>query len=399
MRTYTTGGVSKDHGKWRLNISWKDDESGEKGRIYQATQLKCQAKGNENRALAVQELRKWRDELVRDERRRCEAEATSARTPTARYAYEFVNGKERLGLTKPSTTRGYRKIINQFCATELGLKPIDKVTTEDIRVWEAALLEDYSPVTVHHAHAFLKSVFTHAVQEGDLMRNPFDRVKPPRMRTKPINALDTEGVRALDEQCSRLGDGQLMLAIRLAVGMGLRRGEVCALRWQDIDLMANVLRVNHSMAMSASGYRLDDPKTEKSRRSIPFGPNLRKQIVGRRDTMIAQCKARGTKWSQGLYVLGDVFGNPLEPDMLSKKWRMFADIADVVGTQGRRCTFHDLRHTFATQAIMNGVDVKTVSAILGHSNAAMTLNVYTDALSSTKRESMERLDSLLCTSA
>lgn len=116
-------------------------KSREKGRIYQATQLKCQAKGNENRALAVQELRKWRDELARDERRRCEAEATSARTPTARYAYEFVNGKERLGLTKPSTTRGYRKIINQFCATELGLKPIDKVTTEDIRVWETALLE------------------------------------------------------------------------------------------------------------------------------------------------------------------------------------------------------------------------------------------------------------------
>ena len=85
----------------------------------------------------------------------------------------------------------------------------------------------------------------------------------------------------------------------------------------------------------------------------------------------------------------------MAPHTLSKGWKSIADSMGLVGTQGRRPTFHDLRHTFATYAISEGIDVKTVSSILGHSSAAMTLNIYASADPSSKRAAVETIDSVM----
>ena len=83
------------------------------------------------------------------------------------------------------------------------------------------------------------------------------------------------------------------------------------------------------------------------------------------------------------------------PMALGQEWRAFVRVAKLVGSQGEPPRFHDLRHTFATMAISSGVDVKTVSAILGHSNAAMTLNVYADALADSKKVGMDLMGRIM----
>lgn len=85
----------------------------------------------------------------------------------------------------------------------------------------------------------------------------------------------------------------------------------------------------------------------------------------------------------------------MAPHTLSKAWKSIADSMGLVGTQGRRPTFHDLRHTFATYAISEGIDVKTVSSILGHSSAAMTLNIYASADPASKRAAVETIGNVM----
>ncbi len=101
-------------------------------------------------------------------------------------------------------------------------------------------------------------------------------------------------------------------------------------------------------------------------------------------------------WDYGPFMVGDdCEGSFKSPQCLSKEWRQLAGVLRLVGTQGRRPTFHDLRHTFATIAVASSVDIKTVSVLLGHADPAMTLRVYADSLEDSKRAGTERLDGIL----
>ena len=107
--------------------------------------------------------------------------------------------------------------------------------------------------------------------------------------------------------------------------------------------------------------------------------------------MMEQCMEAGVPFSGDLYVVGSVDGSYAVPSLLSGAWRQLSSSLGLVGTQGRPVTFHDLRHSFATTAIAEGADVASVAAVLGHSNVAMTLNVYADADPEAKRAAMDRV--------
>ena len=185
-------------------------------------------------------------------------------------------------------------------------------------------------------------------------------------------------------------------AARNAVGINRDESEVCALRWQDIDFGADCIRVGHALTRVRGHFRLSEPKTATSRRTIPFGPKLRRALLERRAAMEAEAAEAGRGWDYGLFVVGDACeGSFKNPQCLSKEWRQLAGVLRLAGTQGRRPTFHDLRHTFATIAVASSVDIKTVSVLLGHADPAMTLRVYADSLEDSKRSGMERLDGIL----
>ena len=123
---------------------------------------------------------------------------------------------------------------------------------------------------------------------------------------------------------------------------------------------------------------------------MPITPQLHRVLASWRAECQAAALAAGARLP-GLFVCGRPDGTYVDPNVLSRQWKELAQVIGIKGTRGKVPTFHDLRHTFASTAITAGVDVKTVSSILGHANAAMTLNVYATADPEAKKRAAEVL--------
>ena len=409
-RAYTQGFVSKHGGKWRAVINWQG-EDGKQHRLTRTTGVRCYpdkvdertgevTPDNRGKASAETALRQWRDELVAAEEERSRLEEASCDTTFAEYAELYVMRKELSQAVRPVTIRGYRSHISKIRGTEIGDSRLRDVTPKLIVAWEQDMAsEGLSSTTLSHIHVFAKQVFTYACKMGDLSANPFDRVDAPRRKVKPVNALSAQEVAKLNRALAGFGPSPLAVGVRIALSTGMRQGEICALRWSDVDLAGHTIRVTYSLTRSAGRYVLSSPKTESSVRSVPFGEGLLAVLVERKRAMAADREEFGLEWNDSLFVIGSsVNGAWYSPQVLGHEWHALARAAGLVGTQGIPPRFHDLRHTFATLAISSSsgnLDVKTVSSILGHSNAAMTLNVYADALADSKREGMEVMDRIM----
>lgn len=301
---------------------------------------------------------------------------------------------------KAVTIKGYRTYLRKILGTEIGDAKISELSPKMITAWEQALAADQiSATTLSHIHVFAKQVCTYARRMGDIPANPFDLVDAPRRKTKPVNSLDAAGVSQLNEALRGFGSSPLAVGVRIALSTGMRQAEICALRWSDVNLDEKTIRVRQSLSREAGRYVLSEPKTASSLRSVPFGENLAAVLYARQESMRSDREEFGLGWDDALYVIGSAIkGTWYSPQVLGHEWRAFARAAGLVGTQGVPPRFHDLRHTFATLAIssaLGNLDVKTVSAILGHSNAAMTLNVYADALEGAKRAGMDVMDGFM----
>jgi len=186
----------------------------------------------------------------------------------------------------------------------------------------------------------------------------------------------------------------MTVAAWIALFTGLRRGEVCGLRWRDVSLDDRMMLVTRSIGEGRGGSSyIKGPKTHRTR-DVPIAG----QLAGVLSVWYAQCR---DEWGLtdgemfDLYVIGNAEGGFCLPTYITEGWRVLSRGWNLVGTAGRRVTFHDLRHTFATAAIVGGLDVKTVSSILGHSSAAMTLDIYASADPDAKRAAADRIDALI----
>ncbi len=404
MRNYSSGYVTKHGGFWRAAVNWQEDSV--QKRLIKNTKVRCyedrvdcntgeRIKDNRGKTLAETVLRSWRDELIAQEVAKQKVPASTL--CVSDYVLNYIYSKERSGTVRDVTTRGYRTYLRHLIGTSLGATRVSDVGHEDITRWEQDLVSNgMAPTTLSHAHVFLKQVFDRARKVGDINSNPFDLVETPKRRSKPINALPPSEIARLRPALENLGSTPLGTGAVIALKTGMRVGEICALRWQDVDLESDVIHVNHALTRAKGHFELSSPKTATSLRAIPFGGSLKEALLLRRDAMRSECDEIGTGWTDGLFVVGTVVrGTWKSPQGLSQEWHQLARVLGLVGTQGRCPTFHDLRHTFATIAVSSGIDIKTVSVLLGHADPAMTLRVYADSLEDSKRTGMEKLDSIL----
>jgi integrase len=162
----------------------------------------------------------------------------------------------------------------------------------------------------------------------------------------------------------------LGLAIELALTTGMRRGELCALRWSDLD-HNGILHIKCAMGNAEGGFYEKEPKTSSSRRTIPLTRPTLELLRDYKEGFVRTTEAFDIPFGDP-YILGTPGTNsrPYNPSLLTKE---FATLAKM---NGFSCTLHDLRHTFATFMIASGVDVATVASYLGHSSVSMTLDVY-----------------------
>ena len=277
---------------------------------------------------------------------------------------------------------------------------LTQLSAAQVQAWEAKLLTDgLSATTVRKAHMLLKSALKYSVETEVLPKNPMAPVKAPKIDTPLPNALDDGARRLLVTFLDNAPRTPFNLGVLLALSTGMREGEICGLRWSDVSFRTNTLWVRRSIARDNGSYYVKQPKTRGSIRDIPLTSKAVEWLKDRKGAQEAELVVAGLSPTEermgALYVLGGVDGSHMAPHTLSKGWKSIADSMGLVGTQGRRPTFHDLRHTFATYAISEGIDVKTVSSILGHSSAAMTLNIYASADPSSKRAAVETIDSVM----
>lgn len=256
--------------------------------------------------------------------------------------------------------------------------------------------------TVQHYNTFLSSVFSKAVQWGVIKENPCTRAEKPKSEEVDVQVLTEEEVSRLFAALEEDAPPQYSAIVQLAIGTGARRGEICGLRWSDIDLKRGTIAINRTVQfITGKGVVFTAPKTKKSRRVFKLGAD-RVQML--REYRTAQTKYRsgiGSKWMQeitienGKKVKNDLLftcwdGKPIDPNKITT-W--FHDFMIAHGLPPVR--FHSLRHTNASLLIAAHVPITTISGRLGHAKVSTTLDFYAAAIQSADAAAADALDAAL----
>ena len=240
--------------------------------------------------------------------------------------------------------------------------------------------------TIAHHHRVLYGALKQAVRWRILTFNPADAVDPPRPDKHEMNVLDEDQTRAL-LQSSR--DSDLYVPILLAVTTGMRVGELLGLHWRDVDLKRGKLAVTQSLQATKDGLEFRQPKTKKSRRSIPLTVTAAAALRQHKKAQQEHRIANADRYADQDLVFAREFGEPWNPRTFSSSWTRLRD------SMGLTIRFHDLRHTHATLLLRQGVHVKVVSERLGHSTVGITLDTYSHVLPDMQEEATEKLEAML----
>jgi integrase len=268
----------------------------------------------------------------------------------------------------PKTLERYRELAEHQIVPHLGDIKMQKLTPEHIETWHTALLaKGLATRTVGHAHSVLRLALKRAVENGSLARNVAAIRKPPAVETKEVEILTSTQVKTL---LDGLQGHMLHPIAALDLATGLRRGELLALQWGDIDLDRGIMRVERSVEETNSGLRLKPPKTRRGRRNIGLSRDAVELLRRHRKEQL-ELRLQLGQGGQPVLVFGNIDGELLSPDNLSREWRRICRIRKLPYV-----SFHALRHTHASALIAAGVDILTISRRLRHSKASMTLDVY-----------------------
>lgn len=241
-----------------------------------------------------------------------------------------------------------------------------------------------------HYHRFLSAMLETAVQWQMIVSNPCKRVKAPRAKKVETAYLDeyqvAELIAALDQEPI-----QYRAMVLMILNTGLRRGELCALSWSDIDLDRAVLSVRqNAVYLPGQGVVLDTPKTASSKRSIKLPQPVIPMMKQYRSWLAEHRLQLGDLWQDQDLVFPGWDGSPMRPDTLTNWFSNFIRRHDLP-----HVTIHGLRHTNATLLIAAGTNLRTVSGRLGHSQASTTANIYAHAIQSADAAAAEILGDIL----
>lgn len=248
--------------------------------------------------------------------------------------------------------------------------------------------------TIAKYHRLLSSMLTAAVRWQVIPSNPCSRVEPPKYQYEEAAALDEDGVAQLID-CLNNEPIKYRAAVMLILYTGLRRGELCGLNWDDVDMVNGIVNITKELLYTpARGLYEDTPKTKQSNRAVSIPPDMIKLLKEYERKQAAERLKMGDLWkgSGKLFVTNN--GEPLRPDSFSAWFKKFVrrnNLPDI--------HVHSLRHTSSTLLIASGVNIATVSSRLGHANKTTTLNIYTHAIKSADKQAAEQLQNIFHSSA
>ena len=295
----------------------------------------------------------------------------------------------------PKTYERYSEIVNNFLAAELGALSIAKLTAAHIQTaytkWAAEGRRDgkvggLSPRTRRHIHRIFNCALARAVEQQVLARNPCDafRKRLPKVERRELMTLSPDQSARLLEAIKHT---RFYWPVLLALSTGMRRGETLALRWKNVDLERGTLRVLESLEQTKSGIRFKAPKTERAR--VVTLPAFATEALRRHKREQAEeLLVLGVRQTGENLVCGRADGLPLQPQTLTHHFtRLIARIKDLP-----RVRFHDLRHSHATQLLLDGVHPKIAQERLGHASITTTLDLYSHVTETMQNDAAARLD-------
>jgi integrase len=283
------------------------------------------------------------------------------------------------GQIKSSTVAHYRLMANAYLIPALGDNRLRDLQPADVRKLYADLTaRGLASKTVRNVHVALSNALSLAVADGYLSRNVAKaRDVAPTARSKEMKVWTPEQVRAF---LAHAVDDRLFAAWRLLATCGLRRGEVLALRWQDVGLTAKTVRVERALVVDPD-YTASfvTPKSERSRRMIDLDAETVRALRDHRKVQAAEQLAALGAWPDDGDAVGLIFtdevGRAQRPQTFSRRFKALSKAAGVPTIR-----LHDLRHTAATLMLLAGVPVHVVSQRLGHSSTSVTMDTYAHVL-------------------
>lgn len=292
----------------------------------------------------------------------------------SKFMRDQIDGMLKSGVIEKTTHAKYHSEANLILRFMKDVQ-VSKVTGAMVRKMDQEMLAaGYARETVARAHNALKRHLYSAQERGYIASMPITRSnRPPRLERKDPNGLDDQTRKRLLGIIDEMPDAPFTLAIRLGLGAGLRNEEAIGLKWDLVDLEHGVIKIRNVISMAGGTPIEKGPKTAAGRRDIPIDPDLTRRLRKRARDVFG---SEDTSSLQGLYVLGSEDGTFLRHADLTRAFRSFALEHGIYGTTGKLASFYSLRHTYATMLLRAGVDAKTVASLMGHSNVAMTLNIY-----------------------
>lgn len=281
-----------------------------------------------------------------------------------------------------TTVYAYQKIIDNHLNPALGDKPLLKLTPWDIQQYYIQVQRDagLSSNTMRRHHDLLSSSFRAAVRQDMLAYSPMDRVEPPRSKLYEADFYNPEELKRL---YSLLEGHWLELPVKLAGSLGLRREELCGLKWENVNFQRRVIYIREARTAFGATVVQKETKNRSSVRTLYMPEDIARLLAAELD------RQRQFPQPSGHVVL-DHKGQPYSPNALSLAFTRFVRKNNLP-----RVTLHGLRHSFATIASFQGVSLFDIGKALGHSTPATTGRIYTHLIDRTHEETLMKVSDAL----
>lgn len=288
-----------------------------------------------------------------------------------------------------TTVYGYRKIITNHLSPALGCIPIQELSPKDLQHYYAELMREkhLCPNTVRRHHDLLSAALHAAMRQDLILRCPTERVEPPRVVYKETHYYTAENLKKL----YALVEGHwLETAVHLAGSLGLRREEICGLRWSSVDFQMRKIHIREARTAAGAKVISKETKNRSSARVLHMGDDIYFLLRRERRRQNERRLAMGADWPNSGMVAVDKNGRPFSPNNLSMNFTRFIRSSGLPPL-----TLHGLRHTFATVASSQGAPLFDIGKALGHSTPATTGKIYTHLVDQLHTDTLARVAAAL----
>jgi integrase len=297
---------------------------------------------------------------------------------------------------RPRTFESYELTVRLHLAPTLGKLRLDKLGPQHVQaLLNRKLKENLAPRSVAYLRVVLRHALNQALRWELVARNAAALVGPPRVPRHEIKPLAPE--QALTFVDAAKG-GRLEALYTVALALGMRRGEILGLRWQDVDLDARKVQVRQAIQRIAGkltddgegGLRAAEPKTERSRRAIAMPETIARSLKAHRVRQLEERMLAGSTWRDSGLIFTTTIGTALEPKTLHRDFKRLLVKAGLPPIR-----LHDLRHSAASLLLAQKVPLRTIMELLGHSSITLTSDTYSHLMAPTMREVADAMDVIL----